>query len=171
MTQDVHNLMTHPSLIRRAPRWIGVGFCLVLVAAWIVTWWGTLTYNNRAGITVSLGRGSVMLTDTAGSPVMRNMLRRYPPSGRVASTHWTWIKHSERYFVWRPSRSTIWMLGTVVFIPLWIPLLTVALPTAILFGFSPMRRRYRRRRASCVHCGYDLRRNVSGVCPECGSSA
>ena len=147
-----------------------MGICLVLVAAWIITWWGTLTYNNGAGITASLARGSIMLTDAVGSPVMRNLLRRYPPGDPASGTHWTWMTHSERYFVWRPNRSTIGMLGTVVYIPLWILLLAAAFPTAMLFSFGPLRRRYRRRRALCVHCGYNLRGNVSGVCPECGSS-
>ena len=29
----------------------------------------------------------------------------------------------------------------------------------------------RTRRGLCVHCGYDLRGNISGVCPECGKPA
>jgi hypothetical protein len=29
-------------------------------------------------------------------------------------------------------------------------------------------RRERRAKGLCVRCGYDLRGNVSGVCPECG---
>ncbi len=32
-----------------------------------------------------------------------------------------------------------------------------------------MRARLRRRAGRCVVCGYDLRSNVSGVCPECGN--
>ena len=31
-------------------------------------------------------------------------------------------------------------------------------------------RRQRRERGQCLQCGYDLRGNVSGVCPECGSA-
>jgi DMSO/TMAO reductase YedYZ heme-binding membrane subunit len=31
-------------------------------------------------------------------------------------------------------------------------------------------RRLRRERGQCVRCGYDLRGNVSGVCPECGGA-
>ena len=30
-------------------------------------------------------------------------------------------------------------------------------------------RRLRRQRGLCVKCGYDLRSNTSGVCPECGN--
>ena len=31
-------------------------------------------------------------------------------------------------------------------------------------------REERRRRGLCVRCGYDLTGNVSGTCPECGTS-
>ncbi len=48
-------------------------------------------------------------------------------------------------------------------LPLWMPFLLIAIPTAILF--------WRDRRippGHCQRCGYDLTGNVSGVCPECG---
>ena len=32
-------------------------------------------------------------------------------------------------------------------------------------------RRRRRRLGQCLHCGYSLRGNVSGICPECGLPA
>ena len=33
-----------------------------------------------------------------------------------------------------------------------------------------MERQWRRAKGQCLSCGYDLAGNVSGVCPECGSS-
>jgi hypothetical protein len=51
-----------------------------------------------------------------------------------------------------------------VVVPLWIPLLIVATPTAILWW----RDRRRIPPGHCRKCGYDLTGNVSGVCPECG---
>jgi hypothetical protein len=53
----------------------------------------------------------------------------------------------------------------IIFLPLWIPFLIVALPTAFLWW------RDHRRRISpghCRKCGYNLTGNVSGICPECG---
>jgi hypothetical protein len=49
----------------------------------------------------------------------------------------------------------------------------------LLFGFYPasafivrfMRLRRRRKRNQCIHCGYNLTGNVSGICPECGRAA
>lgn len=36
---------------------------------------------------------------------------------------------------------------------------------------SSTKRIARRRRGCCVNCGYSLRANISGVCPECGTVA
>ena len=34
-------------------------------------------------------------------------------------------------------------------------------------GRGPLRRWRRRKRGLCLHCGYNLTGNTSGVCPEC----
>ena len=56
---------------------------------------------------------------------------------------------------------------TVSRLPLWIPFLLIALPTAWLWH----RDRRRIRPGCCLRCGYDLTGNTSGVCPECGEKA
>ena len=48
-------------------------------------------------------------------------------------------------------------------VPLWIPLATFAIPTAIL-----LYRDYRRPSGRCLRCGYDLRASKD-KCPECGT--
>ena len=64
--------------------------------------------------------------------------------------------------IWKPQVT----LPFVLVLPLWIPFVAVSLPTAFL------RWRDRRRipRGHCQTCGYELTGNVSGRCPECGSS-
>lgn len=49
-------------------------------------------------------------------------------------------------------------------------LVVISLLAYPLFAFvtGPYRRFRRRRNGQCIHCGYDLAGNVSGVCPECG---
>jgi hypothetical protein len=55
----------------------------------------------------------------------------------------------------------LWAFG----FPLWFPAAVFAAPP----GLWLLRRIHRRPRPGhCPHCGYDLRGNVSGVCPECG---
>ena len=47
--------------------------------------------------------------------------------------------------------------------------LFAAYPTLALVR-GPVRRRRRRRKGLCIKCGYNLTGNVSGVCPECGTT-
>lgn len=53
-----------------------------------------------------------------------------------------------------------------------IHLLLAALIAVVAYPLLPFAvRRDRRKRGLCVRCGYSLRGNVSGVCPECGKPA
>ena len=54
-----------------------------------------------------------------------------------------------------------------VSVPLWMPLVAFAIPTAVPWW----RRRPRFRAGLCQKCGYDLTANVNGRCPECGEVA
>jgi hypothetical protein len=53
-----------------------------------------------------------------------------------------------------------WMLCAVFGVMSWPAVMGVA---------RGVRRRRRRRRGLCAECGYDLRADASGRCPECGS--
>lgn len=53
-------------------------------------------------------------------------------------------------------------------VPLWLPFVLFALYPTIAFIRGPVRRYRRRKRGLCLRCGYDLRGNTSGICPECG---
>lgn len=56
-------------------------------------------------------------------------------------------------------------------LPLWaIALVFGAYPT-ISVAWRATRRYRRRQRGLCLHCGYDLTGNESGICPECGHKA
>lgn len=55
-------------------------------------------------------------------------------------------------------------------IPVWAVCLGFSAYPSTILGLH-IRRWRRRRRGLCINCGYDLTGNVSGVCPECGSSA
>jgi hypothetical protein len=60
-----------------------------------------------------------------------------------------------------------------VFVTFWMPaLLTGALPFFVLARWAGafLSRRRRRSRGLCERCCYDLRGNVSGACPECGTA-
>lgn len=57
-----------------------------------------------------------------------------------------------------------------IFVHLWLPFVLFALYPAWRFR-GWLRKRSRIRLGLCETCGYDLRGNRSGRCPECGSAA
>jgi hypothetical protein len=65
----------------------------------------------------------------------------------------------------------VFMRHIFVFVPMWVIVLSVG--TLLWLVAWPIRNRirrsHRRRRGLCVQCGYNLAKNTSGVCPECGT--
>ncbi len=53
-------------------------------------------------------------------------------------------------------------------IPFWMPFILFATYPTIAFIRCPLRRYRRRRIGLCIHCGYNLTGNTTGVCSECG---
>ena len=62
-----------------------------------------------------------------------------------------------------------WIRVTELRVQIWFLLLVFSIWPVLAVCFGPVRRYRRRRRGRCVTCGYDLRGNVSGRCPECGT--
>ena len=58
---------------------------------------------------------------------------------------------------------------TFLAVPHWFPMLLLAPLPAWCLRQAVRRRRRDKPAGFCVHCGYDLTGNVSGVCPECGA--
>jgi len=61
-----------------------------------------------------------------------------------------------------------WSRGLRIPLIVCLPVFAAYPTITLLFGPARLRRR-RRKRGLCVKCGYDLKGNVSGVCPECGT--
>jgi hypothetical protein len=65
---------------------------------------------------------------------------------------------------------------TLPVLPIWRNVLADAgsfagLLYVVLFAPGHVRRLWRRRSGVCGGCGYDLRGNIGGICPECGGGA
>lgn len=139
----------------------------LLVAAWIISAFSnTRLVGSRAQI--DLGGGVLGLTTFQGSQADRDAMIQQVHQG-AGFSFTAWIT-PEFGFVWPcavdsrvpqiPNPPT-WF--SIVVIPLWIPVILMALPTAWLW----LRRRGTN--DGCANCGYDLTGNVSGTCPECGA--
>lgn len=157
------------SRIRLIVKWAGLVCSLLLLVAWTVSYFfpvspGWLKYEST--LFVGLGHGYFECYYPAG------VLVGYSGHffGRVRGFRSAWLPDIRRT-VLKDSRGRL-VNGTFVFptrvvwyvgIPLWLPLLGAAIPTAILW-----RRDRRPAPGYCQGCGYDLTGNVTGACPECG---
>jgi hypothetical protein len=135
---------------RPVAKWVGLAFCLLIVAGW-----GLSVPYGRA---VSIGdRGYVGLFSDA---VIVGVLDKSSKISSQMRIHcWTVLA------IPLPGFESTKGVGRLVGMPWWILLLVIGYPTAAAF--------YRDRRGKipgyCKSCGYDLTGNVSGVCPECGT--
>jgi hypothetical protein len=112
------------------------------------------TPNHRSrGLLISSEHISLSSPATYDGPVNR------APLLSLASALWCCV--AVAIFLGGPEA---WML-------LWLFVPYVALLLAGVFrGYSEREIEYRKICGQCLHCGYNLRGNVSGTCPECGRS-
>jgi hypothetical protein len=83
------------------------------------------------------------------------------------------VTRAALYLPWVPLRPKVqhhapgrWSLE----FPLSLPVGAIALTIVLPMGVVLWRRHFRPPPGVCVKCRYDLRHNVSGVCPECGAA-
>ena len=61
-------------------------------------------------------------------------------------------------------------LHSGILFPMWSLFALLAMYPTIAIIRGPLRRRRRQKQGLCIQCGYDLKGNVTGVCPECGGN-
>ena len=146
--------MPPPSRTRRMLKWTGVVILFCLMASWAVSLLSRVLYwGSPASFVLESGYVAVFENE-------------FPFRG----FRWAWKGISIG-----PGLSGLglnlpdWTIGPKqvwrIFVPLWIPFLLIAAPTAWLFH----RDRRRIPPGHCLRCGYDLTGNTSGVCSECGA--
>ncbi|MBN1513182.1 MAG: hypothetical protein JXB13_14295 [Phycisphaerae bacterium] len=148
--------MQRPSRFRRIAKWTGLVLCTLVVVAWGVSliWWVTWTsWDGTSSRDHSLGGGCIEVEVFIGTDTFVRGWQ-IDPTYVLATTSpfgFCWP-----YVYWEETSRDIQ-------IPLWIPFVLLAVPTALLW--------WRDRKpplGHCQHCGYNLTGNLSGVCPECG---
>lgn len=160
--------MARRSKTWRALKWGGAAVCVLLASmcgATVHTYRSVCCVNRPSGLSVGIVAGDLWIVQrpehapvaTDGNVVF------LVPDPLVYFVRKT-IHRSENPFGWPTVRSGPYLRVTV---PLWIPFLLLAVPTARLWWLD----RRRMPPGHCPRCGYDLTGNVSGRCPECGNAA
>lgn len=139
---------------RRTLKWACLGCSVLLAAATAVShYWYIVFQGPYVSTLMSRGRLGMGTSRLPGLAPRDSMHLLAQPIGARGPT-----------FRWFDSFVTLDGWNMIVF-PLWLPLAFMSLLTLVLFIGG----RARRIEGLCGKCGYDLRGNVSGVCPECGT--
>ena len=160
--------MPRSSRFRRVAKWCGVGVCVLLLVAWGTAPFWVISFI-WSGSAVGLGQGCVSYSRIEGS-------RMQSPTG--VTQGWS-AYHPLRWEMrwWGPfytemrgssqargQSRIVQMLARRITVPLWIPFLLTAIPTAWLFW-----RDRKHPPGHCHWCGYNLRGLPVARCPECAT--
>ena len=164
--------MKLPRLItRRRVKWVGVVLCVFVLgvyigSAWYVVRWYVVNRPSSEAI-IAVGEGGlsfgVVHFDTLEDKEGRRSQRvHFSSFGGPSIILW-------------PKRLTarggtgglngVPVTFSVAYLPLWVPLLLIAVPTAYLWHTDRRAKPWQ-----CAKCRYDLRGLDGGVCPECGGA-
>lgn len=167
--------------VRKAMKWWGVSITVTILLVWVASAFFYVAHQTLEKSFCVAG-GRIYLETCEGSPAdliaeLGGLTLRRWSHGRTKPFALGLCMPDMRKWRIKPSNPFIRLIGAgnrikkpikVVdyTIPLWCPFLAVAIPTAILAWPD----RWRRIPGLCTECRYDLRGNVSGICPECGIS-
>lgn len=153
--------------MRRAFKWIGVGFSLLIVVAWITSLFveGQLLVSSRAIAKIEAGGILFIASDIDFAQVYGG--------ANVIKSELAW-RRADNLGFGKPWAIAYWPINphnigstdklTMIVVSFWFPLICFVLLTMWLWW----RDRPRGRLGCCLRCGYDLTGNISGVCSECG---
>ncbi len=157
--------------LRQVGKWAGLGVCLVVLGVGVVssTHARATTLCDRSWVEGVAANGAIVLFwESCGEPPEPQSYHIFghPPINRRQAGRLLefWFTDWSRGSGTRLPRIDCDTAGGLIIMPLWIPFVVVALPTAMLWW----RDRRRTPPGHCRTCGYNLTGNVSGVCPECG---
>jgi hypothetical protein len=147
--------MRHRPRTRRVLKWAGTAASVAIVGSLLTSYWD--------GVCWQWGSYEPLVDLWDGAIVVMWWPDRLPDDQKTDALFGALFDLMDAS-LWLPKARTD---GPIRFltVPLWLPLLLVAVPTALLW--------WRDRRfpaGHCQHCGYNLTGNVSGRCPECGQA-
>ena len=150
------------SRTRRIANWTGLVVIAVLMLAQVVgNWWSFQWSSDHLQIRLAGGAFAVthvLVTESGHATVTLESWTGH--HGWNAGRPGTWRWWFEFGTIALDPGTSVW----IITLPLWVPLLAIAIPTAWLW-----RRDRRHPPGRCRKCGYDLTGNVTGVCSECAT--
>jgi len=168
--------MSPLSRARRWLKWCGLALSLLILLAWVASLFWTCRYETAGAPVGPLG-GYSLGWDEKRANERRLLMSNVGLRGGCLVFFRDFVNkvyHVQGSWQFRPERRPPWSRWVPyidagprvidVRVPLWIPLLLVAVPTTCLWWLDHRRTPPGR----CRECGYNLTGNVSGVCPECG---
>ena len=154
-------MAAHPR-IRRVAKWTGAGVATLVLLAWAAI--VPLFHSNL--LYIDFGVGSFRGSLNYGALSWDWFHRQLPPLAVGVAARWApRVGNLADCFGIDPPQFKRDAISTYVYLPLWVPFLLVAAPTALLL----YRDRRRTSPGHCPKCGYNLKGNVSGRCSECGT--
>ena len=147
---------------RKRLKVIGLVSCLMMLALWVFSVMFKSSYAPPSGqwsVGTLFGR-IVLDAGHVQNPGWRSM--PFYPHWKVYAAKMPWTEFANR---WLGFGLPVKMITGQLLIPVWLLVVAVGFPTAILCW----RDRRRPKSDSCKVCGYNLTGNVSGTCPECGT--
>ena len=142
---------------RRILKYVGAVLSVAVLALWIYSLFGSIGYVEH-GLYMICGAGYVVIAGPMNDTTGMFPSGVFGGIGPVGPLLW-WPRFEFNRSQGLPND---WSMG--IALPLWIPFVLLAIPTAVLW----YRDRRRHPPGHCKSCGYDLTGNVSGVCSECG---
>ncbi|HEX5243399.1 MAG TPA: hypothetical protein VFW23_09090 [Tepidisphaeraceae bacterium] len=157
--------------------------CLAALSLWVACYGrGKSLYFSRQahdGAVITYGIGSqagsvVLLAAREAGPIPRGSFNRWQvvefDESRVMFRN-IWERIGFAWLHWEMSTFGITTSVRIVGLPNWLVAGIFALLPSLWIRARLKRSRIGRRKAGgmCVSCGYDLKGNASGICPECGT--
>ena len=121
-----------------------------------------------ANFQLSIFRGVLMIRHPRPLPQSTAPVTRpyHPDVSHITEAEAEQLLAELRRRPWWPTAGSL-SPGWYITVPLWMPFVVFAAPTAVLWCQD----RRRIPAGCCLRCGYDLTGNVSARCPECGAVA
>lgn len=149
--------------------WVATSICVSLILVFIASLHYYMGYVSF-GRTLVCRSGAIVIQITHGpDKEFREAQQRYPPSfvlkKNTSPERMTWLPNIRTT---RPKDYRLYYTSKMTTIKMIVPLWLLLLP-AVACCLWVVLAKEEREVGTCISCGYDLRGNLSGLCPECGT--